>query len=539
MKKINKYFVGASLAALTLMSFSSCIKEVEPYSATATEEQVESQSTATEGLLMAMPAYFNHYNSGFRNQHYAFAYGAMMHMRDVLTGDMAVVSSGYDWFNPWEITAGLDQDHARAQYVWLYYYGFIQTANNLIKSVDPEKASDDQLGYLGAAKTFRAMLYLDMAQMYEFQTNDATTSINEDGNDVTGLTVPLVTDTTSMEGAQHNPRAPHAEMAAFILKDLQDAIEEIPHLTKTSKVLPHLAATYGVLARYYMWVGDYANAEKAARNAIDNADVQPMTEDDCLNTKTGFNVLDKWIWGSQLTSADDLVSTGIINWTSWMSNETSFGYAGAGPYIMIDKSMYDRISDSDWRKLEWKAPEGEALEGQTQFIGGAEAAENYPDYASVKFRPGQGNADDNTVGAASAFPIMRVEEMYFIEAEAAAHQDAARGLKLLTDFMKKYRDRKYRTLATSKEDIIDEIVFQKRVELWGEGLTFFDIKRLNMSVTRGYAGTNFYDQARLNTKGRPAWMNFVFTKYEAEDNTALAGWNNPNPNQKYTPWTGK
>ena len=31
MKKLNKYFVGASLAALTVLSLSSCIKEVEPY----------------------------------------------------------------------------------------------------------------------------------------------------------------------------------------------------------------------------------------------------------------------------------------------------------------------------------------------------------------------------------------------------------------------------------------------------------------------------------------------------------------------------
>ena len=489
---------------------------------------------------MAMPAYFNHYGSPYSSyRHYMFAYGAMMQMRDAMTGDEARPTSGYDWFSDWADVTGQNQESERPGYVWYYYYGFIKTTNDLISAIDAENATDAQKGYLAAAKTFRAMLYLEMAQMYEFLPNDATSATNADKHDVTGLTVPLVTDTTSQERAQNNPRATHDEMAAFILSDLQYAVENISNLPQTTKTLPHLGAAYGVLARYYMWVGDYANAEKAARNAIDNADVQPMTEDDCLNTKTGFNVLDKWIWGSQLTSADYLVSTGIINWTSWMSNETSFGYAGAGPYIMIDKSMYDRISDSDWRKLEWKAPEGEALEGQTQFIGGAEAAENYPDYASVKFRPGQGNADDKTVGAASAFPIMRVEEMYFIEAEAAAHQDAARGLKLLTDFMKKYRDRKYRTLATSKEDIIDEIVFQKRVELWGEGLTFFDIKRLNMSVTRGYAGTNFYDQARLNTKGRPAWMNFVFTKYEAEDNTALAGWNNPNPNQKYTPWTGK
>ena len=35
-----------------------------------------------------------------------------------------------------------------------------------------------------------------------------------------------------------------------------------------------------------------------------------------------------------------------------MSNEAFYGYASAGPYVMIDKSMYDRISNNDFRKLE-------------------------------------------------------------------------------------------------------------------------------------------------------------------------------------------
>ena len=132
---------------------------------------------------------------------------------------------------------------------------------------------------------------------------------------------------------------------------------------------------------------------------------------------------------------------------------------------------------------------------------------------------------------------MRVEEMYFIEAEAAAHQDAARGKELLTSFMTTYRDKNYQTKKTDKDEVIEEIVFQKRVELWGEGQTFFDIKRLNYSVTRGYPGTNCNDElARFNTSGRPAWMNFVMVRTEANNNQALVGWNNPDPSDLYTPW---
>ena len=84
--------------------------------------------------------------------------------------------------------------------------------------------------------------------------------------------------------------------------------------------------------------------------------------------------------------------------------------------------------------------------------------------------------------------------------------------------------------------MIDEIVFQKRVELWGEGQIFFDIKRLNMSVTRGYPGTNHPEARRYNTVGRPAWMNFCIVRSEKNNNAALEGYENPDPSGLYTPW---
>jgi hypothetical protein len=160
--------------------------------------------------------------------------------------------------------------------------------------------------------------------------------------------------------------------------------------------------------------------------------------------------------------------------------------------------------------------------------------ETMPAYASVKFRPNAGDGEDYLVGASAAVPLMRIEEMYFIEAEAAEHVAPGSGITLLSSFMKQHRDPAYNYMGT---DAIDEIVFQKRVELWGEGHTFFDIKRLDMSVTRGYEGTNWQDsQTILNTNGRPAWTNFVIVKTESANNTALVNHNNPDPSDAYAPW---
>ena len=207
-------------------------------------------------------------------------------------------------------------------------------------------------------------------------------------------------------------------------------------------------------------------------------------------------------------------------------------------YSEIDLNMYNRISDTDFRKLEWVAPEGSPLYGQNSYVS-AEAKEKMPAYAALKFRPNEGNSDASSVGASASVPIMRVEEMYFIEAEAAAHRSAADGKQLVENFMREYRDPEYTCRVSTPEDVVEEIVFQKRVELWGEGQTFFDIKRLDYSVTRGYEGTLFEPLARFNTNGRPAWMNIVVPRSEVSNNGAIEGYNNPNPSDKYTPWTGQ
>ena len=546
--KIYKSIFGLCVAAVSLSSLTGCMEETEP-TTVATEKQIQQSSSASDAFLMAMPAYFNHFNATLADDpygwHAVFGYSAMMYIRDMMTQDMVFGGeTGYSvHFNIFARDKYQGDGYLYGQYINNYYYELVLAANNMIGSVNPDNATPEQLGNLGAGLAFRALAYLDMARMYEWLPNDKTTSTNADGNDISGLTVPIVTAEMDQTQATNNPRATHQQMFDFIKNDLDNAEKYIVNLTtRSDNTLPDLACVYGLKARLYMWNEDYANAEKYARLAINNASVAPMTEKDGTNTTTGFNDISKWMWGAKMTSEDAVVKSGIVNWVSWASNQTSFGYTGGGTgmYTMIDRKMYDRMSNTDWRKLEFMAPEGSALEGKNKLISDYDHWNEIPAYVALKFRPAEGNATKTQIGAASAYPIMRVEEMYFIEAEAAAHQDAAKGAKLLTEFMKNYRDPYYSTKKTDKDDVVEEIVFQKRVELWGEGQTFFDIKRLNYSVTRGYPGTNCADElARLNTNGRPAWMNLVLIRTEANNNKALVGKNNPDPSDLYTPWTEK
>ncbi|MBR4366793.1 MAG: RagB/SusD family nutrient uptake outer membrane protein [Bacteroidaceae bacterium] len=542
MKTLYRSILGLAVAALFTSTFTGCIEETEPTSV-ATEKQIAESAQASKALLMAMPAYFN--SLWDEDLHYSFGYGAMIHIREIMTADYGNNMQSYNHWYRWQQGTYLGDNWIYGQFIWNYYWGFVQTANNMVGGVDPENATEEQLGYLGAGLAYRAMLYLDLARMYEFLPNKKLEPINKYGNDVSGLTVPIVKAGMHEDSARVNPRVTREVMSKFIEDDLTAAEGYIVNLEDTrGHVLPDLACVYGLKARLYMWLEDYPNAQKYARLAIDNAAVDPMTEDECLNTTTGFNVTDPWMWGAQQTTEDDVVQTGIINWTSWSSSETTFGYYGYGTglFPIIDRHTYERISDTDFRKLEFKAPEDGAVSGKERFVNDKQRtfddeSEWYmPPYAILKFRPGSGNADDYMTGAASAYPIMRVEEMYFIEAEAAAHQNASKGLELVSNFMKTYRDPNYTTKATSTDDVVEEIVFQKRVELIGEGLNFFDIKRLNYSVTRGYTGTNHYELSRLNTEGRPAWMNFVMVQTEGNNNSAVKEWNNPDPSDLYTPW---
>ena len=533
------------LFSLVLVN-TSCIEETEPTSV-ATQAQAERSSSATKAQAMAIPAQFNAIDNDYidnNSWHAPFGYPAMMIIRDMMGNDMGFPTSSYaNHFYRFGACQYMGGEYIYAAYIWEYYYKLVLTANSVINVVNPETATKEQLGYLGAAYAVRAMAYLDLGRMYEFLPNDKTSSINSDGNDVLGLTVPIVTPTMTETEARNNPRVKKADLVTFIKGDIEKAKEYIPNVSdRLNRTIPNLACVYGLEARLNMWTEEYAAAATAAQNAITASGMTPLSEAVALDKASGMNTYSQFMWCCNLVKEDDAVQSGIVNFTSWMSNQTTFGYTGSatGQYMICDRKFYERISSTDWRKKWWQAPEGSDLRNQKsknhiEYLTPTDA-EDMPEFAALKFRPGQGNVDDYNVGCAVAIPLMRVEEMYFIKAEAEAHSNPAAGIATLTDFMTQYRDAAYTTNASSKEDAIDEIIFQKRVELWGEGQIFFDYKRLNMSVNRGYSGTPFFSALRLNTEGRPAWMNLVISVSEYQDNQAVNHWNNPDPSDLYTPW---
>ena len=84
---------------------------------------------------------------------------------------------------------------------------------------------------------------------------------------------------------------------------------------------------------------------------------------------------------------------------------------------------------------------------------------------------------------------MRAEEMYLILAEAQAMSgNAAQGAATLQTFVNTYRDPSYTCRASSASEVQDAVWLQRRIELWGEGFSYFDLLRLKKGIDRRGGG---------------------------------------------------
>lgn len=531
MKRIITICLGLAFTAAVSLSLTGCIDETEPTNG-ATEGQVGGSSQNVKALVNGLNAYATRQWS--TSWLPSFGYPALMIIRDIQSGELAYgdATNGCVYIN-WVADIYLSREYMVNQFLWYYESLYAGAVNKALKNIDIN-AGDDMKGYYAAALAYRAMIYLDMAREYEWLPNDKTTGVSPDGNDITGLTVPIVRETDTEEKWKNNPRATREEMAEFILGDLKKAEEMIGYLNDKERIMPHLDCVYGLMARCYMWTEDYPNAEIYARKAIEASASGIVTKEQALNTSSGFNDINQWMWGSEYATGN---VNNIYCWTANICNEITYGYTGTtlGTYTMIDRNMYDRISNTDWRKLMWKAPAGSVLDGKNTYVDN-EIGAKLSEYASLKFRPGSGSVNDYTTGNVTGFPLMRIEEMYLIEAEAAAHQDAGRGIELIESFMK-HRDPAYKCRVNGTDAVVEEIVFQKAVELWGEGRYFFDVKRLGYPVVKNYNGSNHTTAYQYNsTTARPAWMNWQISRLEEMNNRAVDGYNNPDCSNLYSPF---
>ena len=133
---------------------------------------------------------------------------------------------------------------------------------------------------------------------------------------------------------------------------------------------------------------------------------------------------------------------------------------------------------------------------------------------------------------------MRVEEMYYIVAEAmamAGRVDEARSY--LLSFVNEHRDPAYTIPAgVSPAQLRDMIWLQRRIEFWGEGINYFDAKRLEVGIHRAYKGSNCERyQHCIDMDGAYVGWTPGWNQAELNANPAIFHYNNPytNPTTYY------
>lgn len=475
-------------AAFPLLTMVACNDlDTEPQGQYITDNQKHDALEINGGLpsVVGIASNFSAYQMVYSTSNHAdFGYPAVMLALDCRGTDMVSVNTGYNWFSSSADFSDCNVNGFISAEVWYTLYRQISSANKLIKEIDPETENEVQQFFRGQALAFRAFDYFTLAQLFQktYQGNNLAkcvpliTEKNSDEVDVNGCARDSVGDVYRLVNSDLDEALSLVESSGLTPQDV---------LSSGAKRFLGTAAIHGLRARVSLVKGDYAKAADEAQAAISSAGVAPYSRD--AVSVPSFNSADapSWLWCIHLGENDRVVTSAIVNWGSHMGS-LNYGYATYGGWRSISATLYASIPQSDVRRGWFLDANGESPNlnaAQMKFVTGRGA----PAYTQVKFAPYQDAI--NTTTNAAPIPLMRVEEMYLILAEAQAMGgNPTLGAQTLTDFVKTYRDPEYACTATDKEGVRDAVWNQRRIELWGEGLSYFDLVRLNKPVDRRGGG---------------------------------------------------
>lgn len=347
--------------------------------------------------------------------------------------------------------------------IWQTYYEFILNANLILSYVDRFENSTPTLfrAVKGEALCFRAFGHFMLVQMYG--------SRYVAGAENTQPGVPYRLKSTSEEMPRNSVEACYT----LILQDLDAAIALLEGYKP--KTISHYSQSvaYGLKARVTLAQQNYAEAAISAGEAIREAESNGfvlMSGDELYNGFSNISTTTKEALWAALTLDDQTVNYySFYSFMSWNYNSEPVR-TGAK---QISSSTYQKMSATDLRRLWWDE-KGTLPLPSSSFTA-------YP-YSVRKFKS---RSEGDAVGNVA---FMRLSELYLTQAEAYARNGQE---ELARNTLNKWiitRDPGYQS-TNSGSALIEEIMTHRRIELWGEGFRFFDLKRLNLPLTR--TGSNF------------------------------------------------
>ncbi|TCC84484.1 RagB/SusD family nutrient uptake outer membrane protein [Pedobacter hiemivivus] len=326
--------------------------------------------------------------------------------------------------------------------LWTTTYKAIYGANDVIEGIAASTAATlkgpTRIRLTAEAKFIRAFSYFYLVNFF--------------GD------VPLVL-TVDFNQTARMKRTPKAEVYAQMVKDLEDARSGLGldfSSSKTSdRIRPNKWAATALLARVYLFIGDYQNAAAMASEVIGQSNLFQLKED--LNEVFLKNSTEA-IW--QLQQSDP-TGTGTGTTTpegyGFLPN---FSIIGIGSFLFSDELIQD-FENNDKRKIDWTLrliKDGKML------------------YSPYKYKKGVNNIYDPLT---EYYMVLRLAEQYLIRAEARAL--GAAGLGLAIDDLNVIRHRAGLDdlpATLSKAEVIAAIEKERRTELFAEwGHRWFDLKR--------------------------------------------------------------
>ena len=405
-----------------------------------------SSKTALEGMYRITYSHAPAVGYGAGALHADFGQKAYDIVNDLMGNDMVVHSQGYGWFNrDYQYTEHLRiQDNSRPMVLWNYYYTLINNANNIIVNIDAASGpAADKESIKGQALAIRAFSYYNLINYFQ-QTYK--------GNE-TAKGVPLYTSPAVVGKSRGTVQQVYDQIVA----DLTAAELLLNGKPAEDKSHVGLRTVQGIRARVALTMEDWAKAAQYANLA--RTGYTPMSSVDYVK---GFNDYSnaEWMWGAKV-----IVDQATI-YASFYSHmdPNVFGYAQLGGQKKITKDLYDQINAADVRKSVFRTP-GTGTTGN-------------PDYTSNKFKLA------NTSSWAGDYLFMRASEMYLIEAEAQQRLGNDAGARTVLNSLVQARFPAYSSASFSGGALLAQIILQRRIELWGEGVSWFDLKRLKVGLNR-------------------------------------------------------
>lgn len=540
MTRYNYKYIMMSFAIAA--SFASCadIDDQNPAGYVITDEQksqtveavperVKADVAGMYTMMGKMGTYFGEDGNGNYPRDDDGGYPSVCLSNDLNGPDMVSDNSGYNWFSVASEYTDRTPNYANPRMRYGLFYNQIKAANDIIASIGETTEETALKQYLGQAKACRAFSYLNLVPYFQFNYK---TSADKPA-------VPLVLETTT--DYSNNPRATVAEIYTQIEKDLLSARELLDGFTPSDNSYVTKAVCDGLLARTYLSMGEYAKAAEYAQYAIDESGATPATREEVSHPYFYDKSEHNWMW-SIAVSTSDVVNFGGPSWPSQLGSFSGNSYtAYASLYRRINPLLFNKISSTDIRKQWWLDENrysslldglswtGIVKDGSTVTATGQDIVDAvYPDvktafttYTNVKFgmKSGIGSTTNN-----NDWPLMRVEEMYLIKAEGLAMSGSlGTGKLVLEDFVKAYRDPSYTCTASDEKSFQNEVWFQRRVELWGEGFSMFDIMRLGKPVVRFHGSDKgiWPDAFCFNIQANDGYLLMRFSQKETNNNSAI------------------